>query len=225
MSSSSKAWLLGAAVSLLLLATVTVLQSHQQSPAGLLAPEGWRARAPHYIAADEARHELSAFFDTLHDRSAEWQPELQQQQALQHQPQQLHAVSRPSRALQKIEDALAKKRREIEKEKKMIGLEREELAVQSKLELETRAQTRFELKDKSEHAYAVRTVLKMAGQGGAVAGQGDASTNAAHAGTNAAYAETGNPVKDAEIVKKSDRKERPSTECIPPKAEVNGETI
>ena len=58
-----------------------------------------------YVTADEARHDLSSFFDALHDRSTEWQRELQRQQNLR-----LHAVSKPTAGLQKIENALGKKR-------------------------------------------------------------------------------------------------------------------
>jgi hypothetical protein len=211
---------LGAAASLVLVAAVTVLQFHPHSPTELLSAVP--PPVTRYVTADEARRDLSSFFDTLHDRSTEWQPEseLQQQQNPQRtQPMhpQLHAVPKATTGLQKIENALANKRMKLELARKMLALERKELAEQSKLGRAAHAQFRVEQQLRAGRRPVART---------RPAHVPTAHPHHDHAKTNDEHAETGNPVKDAEIVKKSHEssKEKPTDECIPPKAVVEGES-
>ena len=216
----------GAAASALVLLAVLLADFHSPAPGVLMTPAGWRAEEPSYVGGEEARKDMSSFFDTLQDTS---------------KPRQAEA---PRTALHKIEHVLAKKRTELTAERKELLLGQQELAVTAALARTTRATADIERKLGLSRSTLLRASYAPSSSSD-VRDNSPSNSNSnsnsnspsqsnsnsqsnehehpEHAGpTHPGHAETGNVVDDAALVRASAAPETVSDECLPPKAKVDG---
>jgi len=214
----------GATASALVLFAVLLADFHSPAPGVLLTLAGWRAEAPSYVGGEEARKDMSSFFDTLRDTS---KPRL---------------AEAPRTALHKIEHVLAKKRTELTAERKELLLGQQELAVTAALARTTRATADIERKLGLSRSTLLRASYASSSSSDARSNSNSNSNSNSyspsqsnsnslshehghpeHVGpTHPGHAETGNVVDDAALVRASAAPETVSDECLPPKAEVDG---
>ena len=238
-------------VALLAVAAAAALVGRHGGPqraALLRAPAG--RRAPAYVSAQQARADLGSFFDTLHDRSKEWRKDDERTLTALAAPRtrpradlgmthRFHEVDRQLKEAKVKADGQAGSLAQALAALVATVLARKSTGPELKIAvrghaLSLTAEMGRGGKDGPHMPHAlkgrrlrnVRSKLRMVGAGspgaGGAGGAGDAPKPAK---TDASKALTGNPAKDAELVKKSDRSEKPSDECIPPKAMVDDRCV
>ena len=99
----------------------------------LLSPAFWRSVAPSYIGGKEARADLSAFFDGLHERSDDWRHARPVEGSVAVARASLASAAAAVRQL-KQEQSLAATKKKLADEQHLLTLEQKELSVKMQLE-------------------------------------------------------------------------------------------
>jgi hypothetical protein len=149
-----------AVISVLVICTIAAVLHDSERRAVLLSPDQWRSVAPTYIGGGEARSDLSAFFDSLHDESRDIEntsdaeggaarastPEVANVRSHKTPEGTRDAAtpSRPSKSVLTAEQSLAARERKLHQEHQLLALEKKELSVKTQLEEATEERLNFE---------------------------------------------------------------------------------
>ena len=153
-----------AVISVLAICTIAAVLHDSAHRAMLLSPDRWRSVAPIYIGGDEARSDLSAFFDSLHDesRDLEYTPHAEGGAARASSPEVAHVRNHetPSgtwdaASVKTVERSLAARQRELHQEHQLLAMEKKELSVKTQLEEATEERQNFEKLLRSSSSRAV----------------------------------------------------------------------
>jgi myosin heavy subunit len=124
--------LLALVTSALVVCAIVAMIHDTTSRSVLLSPALWRSVAPSYIGGKEARADLSAFFDGLHERSNDWRHARHIEGSVAVARASLASAAAAVRQL-KQEQSLAATKKKLADEQHLLTLEQKELSVKMQL--------------------------------------------------------------------------------------------